>query len=400
MSDRLLLRLHADESLTWLAQDAQGRAVSGANTGAPPAETLARAQRIVVLVPAEDVLLLDTPRVAAQRAQFAKAVPFALEDQLASPVEELHFAVADRSTEMRVPVAVVARSTLRGWLDRLARDGIRTDAMFAETQALPDGDEGGSVLIEGERALWRSGRVQAGACDLAGLLALLEVLSAGEADAPAFEVYDFRDAPPLELTVAPTRYHARQRDPLAFLAAQLGAEPVLNLLQGEFAPAHRQAPAKRLWRNVAALAATAVILLFVYYGADCWRLARASVRLDTAARAALHQGFPEMDKVAGDPRTLMRSALTRSQGGADSGGLLRVIGQIAPVLGSTTRTTLTGLEYHNTTLELALRAPDVPTLDLMRERLSNLPGLKVEVTAANSGSDGIDGRLRIVGAKP
>ena len=400
MADRLLLRLHADESLTWLAQDARGRAVSGTNVGAPPAETLARAQRIVVLVPAEDVLLLDTPRVAAQRAQFAKAVPFALEDQLASPVEELHFALADRSTDARVPVAVVARATLRGWLDRLARDGIRTDAMFAENQALPYGDEGGSVLIEGERALWRSGLVQAGACDLAGLPAWLDVLATGEASAPEFEVHDFRDAPPLALAVAPARYHARQRDPLAFLAAQLDAEPALDLLQGEFAPAHRQAPAKRLWRNAAALAAAAVILLFVYYGADCWRLARASARLDTAARAALHQGFPEMDKVAGDPRTLMRSALTRLHGGADSGGLLRLLGQIAPVLGRTTRTTLTGLEYHNTTLELALRAPDVPTLDLMRERLSNLPGLKVEVTAANSGNDGIDGRLRIAGAKP
>jgi type II secretory pathway component PulL len=114
----------------------------------------------------------------------------------------------------------------------------------------------------------------------------------------------------------------------------------------------------------------------------------------------LHEGFPEMDKVAGDPRQLMQSALTRMHAGADSGGLAHVLAQIAPVLGSTTRTTLTGLEYHNATLELGLRAPDLQTLDLMRERLANLPGLKVEVTAANSSATGIDGRLRIAGAKP
>ena len=76
---------------------------------------------------------------------------------------------------------------------------------------------------------------------------------------------------------------------------------------------------------------------------------------------------------------------------------MQLLGRIAPILGSTTRTTLTALEYHNATLELALRAPDVPALDLMRERLAGL-GLKVEVTAANSGSAGIDGRLRIAGA--
>ena len=107
-----------------------------------------------------------------------------------------------------------------------------------------------------------------------------------------------------------------------------------------------------------------------------------------------------MDKVDGDPRQLMESALTRIRGGADAGGLLRVLAQISPTLGSTTRTTLKSIEYHNATLELGLRAPDVPALDLIRERLANLPGLKVEVTAATSATDGVDGRLRIAGAKP
>jgi len=154
-----------------------------------------------------------------------------------------------------------------------------------------------------------------------------------------------------------------------------------------------------VWRNAAILAAAALFLLFVYNGADAWRLARQSARLDAAAHAALHEGFPDMDKVAGDPRALMQSALTGLRGGGDSAALVPLLGRIAPILGSTTRTTLTALEYHNATLELGLRAPDVPTLDLMRERLAGL-GLKVEVTAANSGAEGIDGRLRVAGGKP
>jgi general secretion pathway protein L len=96
----------------------------------------------------------------------------------------------------------------------------------------------------------------------------------------------------------------------------------------------------------------------------------------------------------------MDSAM-RGLRGSDSGtGLMRLLARIAPLLGGSTRSALTGMEYHNATLELAVRAPDVPTLDLLRERLATLPGLKVEVTAANSGADGIDGRLRIAGATP
>jgi len=107
-----------------------------------------------------------------------------------------------------------------------------------------------------------------------------------------------------------------------------------------------------------------------------------------------------MDAVAGEPRTLMESALKRFSGAADSGGLLHVLGDVAPVVGGTTRSVLKSIEYHNGTLELGVHTPDVPTLDLMRERLGNVPGLKAEVTAANSLDNGVDGRLRIAGAKP
>ena len=396
MSDRLLLRLHADGSLAWLAQDAQGRALSAASAGAPPVETMARARRIVVLVPAEQVLLLDTPRMSAQRAQFAKALPFALEDQLASPVEDLHFALPERLNESRVPIAIVERDVLHGWLERLSRDGIRPDAVIPETLAVPPG----SVVIETDRALLRTGPSKAGACDLAALPDWLELFIADAGEPVALEAYDFRAAPALALPVAIARYHERQSDPLAFFASQLHGEPTLNLLQGPFAPAHRHAPALRLWRNAALLLASAVILLMLYDAVDCWRLSRESARLQAAMSDVLHQGFPEMDKVAGDPRQLMDSALSRMRGGTDAGGLLRVLNQVAPTLGSTTRTTLKSVEYHNATLELGVRAPDVPTLDLMRERLANLPGLKVEVTAATSAENGVDGRLRIAGGKP
>jgi general secretion pathway protein L len=398
MSERLLIRLSADGDLAWLAQDGAGRALSAANAGAPPPAAPARAQRVIVLVPAEHVLLLQGPRLPGARAQFLKALPFALEDQLASGVEDLHFAVPERLGADQVPVAVVARATLRSWIEHLAAEGIRADALYAETQWLPLRENACSILIEQGRALWRSAPAQAGACALADLADTLAVFAAAQPAPSQCDVYDVRHAatsfshPGFDVHT-----HAGHHDALAFLAAQ--AEPEVNLLQGEFAPAHRQAPAQQLWRRATALVVAALLLLFVYYGADAWRLARQSARLDDAARAILHEGFPEMDKVAGDPRDLMRSALTNLRGGADNGALVPLLGRIAPILGSTTRMTLTALEYHNATLELGLRAPDVPTLDLMRERLASL-GLKVEVTAANSGSEGIDGRLRIAGAGP
>src|ERR1700722_20533636 len=130
MSERLLIRLHPDGRTSWLTLSAQSRAASAANSGAPPAQALARPQRVVAIVPAESIVLLDTPRMSAQRAQFVKAVPFALEDQLISPVEDLYFALPDRLIGERVAVAVVARKTLQGWIDQLAAAGGRPARIF------------------------------------------------------------------------------------------------------------------------------------------------------------------------------------------------------------------------------------------------------------------------------
>ena len=400
MPERLLVRLHPDGALSWLSLNAGGPA-SASHAGPPPTQALSRAQRIVVIVPAEHVLLLETPRVSAQRTQFARAVPFALEDQLVAPVEDMHFAFPDRLSAERVPVAVVAHKTLQGWIARLAEADIRADAMFAETQLLPVSDEAGTVAIEGTRALWRSAPSQGGACDVDALAEWLGVIRAGEPALRALDVYDFRrPAPALPLADRGLRYHPGVSDLLSFLAAQLTTEPAINLLQGDYAPAHRQAPTQKLWRNAALLAAAAVVLAFVYLIADYFRASHQTDQLDASARQILHDTFPQMDNVAGDPRQLMQSALDNLRGGADAAGFLHTLTQIAPVLASTTRTTLTGVEYHNATLELGLRAPDVQTLDRMREQLATLPGITVQVTSANTAADGgVDGRIRVGGTK-
>jgi len=395
MSDQLLIRLQADGQLAWLAQDAQGRALSAANIGAPAPATIAGARHVVVLVPSEQVVLLETDAVSARRAQLAKAVPFALEDQLASPVEELHFALAEHVAGARLGVAVVARAALRGWIETLAQLGIRADAVVPDSLALAPPGEGATVLIEPARALLRWGPAHGCVCETAALAQWLAVI------APAtVQVHDFRQAPRLDLPVDVARYHERQSDPLALFAAALVRGPAINLLQGEFAPNHRHVPARKLWRRAGLLAAASVILALAYAGGDYLRLKRESDRLEQAQHDALRATLPELGDVAGDPRQLMQSALTRMRGDSATGGLLPLLGRIGPVLSATTRVSLKSMEYRNATLELGLRAPDVPTLDLVREQLANISGLKAEVTAATTSDKGVDGRLRISGDKP
>jgi general secretion pathway protein L len=393
MPDRLLLRLDSAGDPVWLRQGADGRASAGSTRGWPPAAAVAGAGEIVVLVPAEDVLLTEARVAAKSRAQRMQAIPFAVEDQLLAPVEDLQFAATESAGDT-VGVAVVARATLRAWLDRLAANGIRPDVLLPESLALPLAPDRATALVENGRAIVRLAPSSAFVAAPAELGAWLE--RAG-GDARPLDVFDFRDGAQPRLAVPAASYEERQRDPLAFLARSLRS-PALNLLNGEFAPQHRAARGARWWRVAAALAAAVVALAVLDLGLEVLQLSRTSARLDAAATDAVRRAFPDVDGAElarATPADIARRRIERLRGGTDGSGFLRVVGEIAPVLGSTTQIQTRGMEFRNGTLELGLRAPDVATLDAVRERLAAQPGLAVTVTAANPGESGVDGRIRI-----
>ena len=391
MPDRLLLRLSSAGDATWLRQAADGRA-SVPTRGWPPASAVAGAGEVVVLVPAEEVLLTSARVAAKSRAQLLQAVPYAIEDQLLAPVEDLQFAVSEGGGDA-LGVAVVAKATLRGWLDRLAAAGIRPDVLLPESLALPLEPDHAALVIENDRALARLAPWSAFACatnELGTWLARANVQR-------PFDVFDFRDAAAMRLPATVATYAERQRDALMSFARAL-RKPPLNLLSGEFAPQHRAARGARWWRVAAALAAAVIVLAVLNLGFEVVQLSRASTRMDAQAQDAVRKAFPDVDDAElsrMSPADVARTRIERLRGGAQSSGFLRVVAAIAPVLGATTRIQTRGMEFRNGVLELGLRAPDVATLDTVRERLAVLPGLKVAVTAANPGENGIDGMIRI-----
>lgn len=388
-NDRLLLRLDSEGRLSWLGS--AGRTMPGV----PPRQRIEQARRIVVLVPSEDVLLTGATLSARSQAQLLRALPFAVEDQLLAPVEDLHVVpvpVLGLEGDRRA-VLVVARTRLREWLDRLGANGIRADVLIPETLALAPA----TALIEADRALVRIAPDAAWACPAGDLAEWLRQTGVPAAD---LTIHDLRPAPNASTAGSG---EAGARDGLGLLASSLPAAG--NLLEGAFAPAHWRAAGGRLWRLAAALAALVVLLGLAERGLGVLQLSRESAALQAAIDQRVREAVPELDgaALAGvEPGQLLQRRLESLRGGGGE-GLLGLLGRIAPVLASGTRIQTRGIEYRNGALELGLRAPDVQTLDALRERLAMLPGLRAEITGtspvdAAQGGGGVDARIRVSGA--
>jgi len=380
MPQRALLRLLPQGGLEWL--DAERPQAAPQTT--PPVE-----REVVLLLPAQDVLVTRAPRVAKSEALLRRALPFAIEERLAAPVEQLHVAFAGSGDPLQV--AVIERARLQQALDALAEQGMSARAAYAESALLPG--TGPLVLQDGERVLIRSASGAVLTEQVEALPVLWALLAEAGEKLDTFEVRACTGSDPARLP--PGLAERAQRAPklLALLASQLAQPAGPNLLQGEFTP--RLAGAALPWlKRAAVLAAVALGLAFAHGLVERQQL-QARIEAQRAEMAALlAQAMPGSPAV--DPRAQLEIEYSRLRRGAGGDDALALLARVAPNVAGSTRYTLEAIDYRAGSLELTLRAPDVATLDGLRATFAGL-GLAAELTSATPGQGGVEGRIRLQG---
>src|SRR5882762_9446542 len=152
MADWLLIRLPRtpEQPATWLTVDPRGNP-SGPPQSGPLSLAAPRAvgRRVCVLVPGTDVLLAEPEVPMKAGTKLLQLVPYALEEQLADDIDDLHFAIGRRpSDSTRTPVAVVTRALMDQWLTALKSAGLEPEAMYADSDLLPHNPGQSVALLE------------------------------------------------------------------------------------------------------------------------------------------------------------------------------------------------------------------------------------------------------------
>ena len=111
---------------------------------------------MVVLVPAEEVVSLTAELPAKPGSRWQQAVPYAVEEQLADNIEDLHIAIGARSADgASVAVTAVTKDKMRGWTQQLADAGIVCNAIYPDHVLLPNNPGQVVGLLQGETMLVR-----------------------------------------------------------------------------------------------------------------------------------------------------------------------------------------------------------------------------------------------------
>lgn len=415
MPHTVLLRLPAapQPDTEWLSIDPAGVPTGRQRGPLSLAAAVARSARVVVLAPATQILLAEPELPPGSSAKIARAVPFALEEQLTEDVDQLCFALGRRRADGRTPVAVVSRAVLKGWLDELAAAGIEPAALHPDISLMPENPSQTVLWLEHDRLAVRRPGALPFAVELTPVMEALVV--AGVIADPLAELPEGAEPLPpqsalLYLTredwarvqqefeqIAPRfaslKVQLLADGPLPWLARELAASDAINLLQGEFARSTDYGEHWRRWRTAGVLAGALLATHVTAEGLEMHRANRETKRLDGEIAQVFAQAMP--NEPLREPRRQMQSRLDRIRRSAPgSEYFLHTLEVLSSALASEPKARIDAFSYHEQSLELKLTAPSLAALAQISQQVGR-GGLSADIQSSTPVEGGVEAHLRV-----
>ena len=410
MAEFLVIRLgtDADQAVSWIAVDDHGsrRGQPGSGTLAEAAQQV-RERAVIVLVPATAALTFSVD-LPAKGARLLAALPFALEDQVADDIEDLHFAPGKRRASGALPVAVVNKQVLVSWLDRLQEAGIQPTQVVPENHGLARTPNTLSMLVADEQVFFNDG---------ADIAFVIPGLSPGEAVAAAGVLDTDAETTARHLLVyCDAAVNDRHEEDWALLRHELSSVDVnllpdgilprlavtvasgegINLLQGRFGPKTEVAALFRPWKYAAIFLLALGVVGILGKVADYYRL---SVEYD-----ALRQQFteeyrelrPNDDRDVVDPVATV-SSLRRSIGASGNAPqvFLPSLRQLADAIEQYSSAKVEAISYRAGVVDVRLNAPDISTLDNIVQAVGASGRFAATLQSADNVGDRVNSRIQI-----
>jgi general secretion pathway protein L len=421
MPELLVVRLHpvsvvqteaaaspaATHQAEWLIVDGNGTRRGNVSWGSlRDAAAQAAGRKTIVLVPGTDVLLAEPVLPLKSGAKLAQVVPFALEENLAADVEDLHFAVGKRESRPGTPVAAVALSRMDEWVAVLRAAGLSTDAMYAETSVLPTVTGAIAVLIDGRRLYVRRDNQPGTVIEVEPLIEALQLaLGSGEQSREHVTIFVSEDdyereremLDELREFTASLQLKLLPDGPLPLLAANIPAATrsgAVNLLQGPYAAKTKLNVSFAPWRYAAILA---VVFVAAHIGVKTWQYMhykKIESQLDAQIAETFQQslpGAPVPDPL--EARRQVEQILGQLRGTGPTSGMLTTLAMLSEAMAQAPNTDIEALSYRNNVTDLRVLTPSVDSLDRIRQ-VAGERGVTAEIQSTNPRDSKVEGRLQ------
>lgn len=421
MAEFLVIRIgeRADHLAQWIAVDSTGARRSPPLTG-PLSEAGSDIgdRQVIVLVPGTEVLTTSVDIPVKGGSRLHAALPYALEDQLAEDVDQLHFAAGTRRSSGRIPVAIVSRVRLAEWIGWLTDCGIQPSAMISDNYGLARIPGTISLLVAEGQVMINDGAdvelVMQGVSPSDALVAIGALDGNADGDdhessqaaSPAMSrhvlVYcEAEDEEKYQHDWLAIRNEMESVDVnllsdgvMPRLAVTVASGAGVNLLQGDFGARTEYAGLLRPWRYAAILLLALGVVGIAAKATDLYVLKRQEAELKQQFEAEYRQIAPGAPAVE-DPTRLVASLRARL-GTSDTPPLfLQSLEQLSRALQQNREARIAAISFRAGVVDIRLSAPNVSTLDKIQRGISESGQFEAAIKSTDQDGDGVSSRIQI-----
>ncbi|VAX06774.1 hypothetical protein MNBD_GAMMA26-1245 [hydrothermal vent metagenome] len=358
------------------------------------ATRLTESDRIVLVLPSEDVLLTSVDIPAKQATQIRQAAPFAIEEQLACDPAKLHIVAQRNTVTGKVDIAGVERLFLQTCLEQLESLGIQPQQAIADIFILPAPAPGTLILSkqpDTERVLLRWDTHQGTAMPTALLADWLPLFLREQDESAITKLLIARDDQQATLLEPELGDVSALEVEQLILDKNPDTSAGINLLSGEFRT-NAQRSAQPGWYRSLVLLAVALSLFIITAFVDISRDNKQLKNLNTAIEKTFREAFPKVQRIE-DPMIQARQQLALLGGGKTlSSGFLTRMNELAGALKPQSAVQINSLDYRNNKLEVKLHAANIGELEALAMRIREKGGVAI-LSSASLGKLGVDARL-------
>lgn len=405
MADTLLVHYDPDipGQATWSHVNQHGELTSRITSGAlADAAVVADQHKVVVLIDSANVHLNHVKLPTSNRQKMLRAIPFALEDQLAEDVEQFHFVMGKSESDYGVPVAGIRKDTIETLLNAFNEAGIFLDAVLPDAICSPITEGQWSVVIYGDKALVQFHDQIGTVIDTINLPLLLESsLNDAEIKPDKIAYYYLEgETPPLtpEQTNADieTVKIAYNTHPLVIFSGTYTKAKSLNLLQGQYKPKRKTTGQWYRWRLAASLAAAWLVL---YLGTSLFELNRLEHKNDALSAEIdniYRKAFPASKRII-NARVQMEQKLNELKGGGGTAGsqFLSLLSDSAAILSNQKEIQIQSIDFRNNLMNIGLTANGLQSVETLNKQLNTSSTIKAEIISATSEKNRVNGSIRM-----
>lgn len=410
MADILLIHFNPDKPdiATWSLVNNAGELTTMISHGSlSDATSIAEKHKTVVLLDNTSVHVDNIKLPIKNRQKLLRAIPFALEEQIADEVDELHFVAGKSQQDNSTPVAAIKKDTLEAVLNALDQSGIEPDAIIPDSLCLTANSSQWAILLHNNQANLQFNKFNGGEFDRNTLPVIITsilqqktleppekiILFTQDGESNNETLHDIGEVLPEDIELINVSYNTH---PLVVYCGHYNNAMQLNLLQDAYKPKNKNNIAWQQWRLAATLAIIWIGLHLGSASTEYYELQKENNQLRIQIEKIYKGAFPKSKKIV-NARVQMEQKLKELKGGSSTSegtSMIALLSDSASALSSEKEITLQTINYRNNKIDLELTGTNLQAIESLNKKI-NQQSLMSEITSSSSEKNQVKGNILI-----